>query len=159
MSIEIKGNLKFLSEIADKLPEENARRLESFCSDAVTGIDIRARRGKNVQGQGMGQYKPSYQKYRQAAGRRGSQIGLNLTGNMLRAMTYTVRRIGTKLEAKISFNNTITTSPKNKYGGGQRYSSVDAARATQKRFRWFGLDKTQRGKLKKLFRGNNVRRR
>lgn len=158
MGIEIEGDLQFLSKYAKEFQIENERKLERFASDAVTGIDVRTRRGKNAQQRGLGTYRPSYQAYRKSVGRTGDTIELSLTGNMLRAMTYRVKRIGKRLTAEIFFNNTVTTSPKSRFGGGQRYTSIEAARATQNRFNWFGLDKGQRRKLTDIFRGNDGRR-
>lgn len=159
MGIEIIGDLDFLKKKSQELIAENERRLEAFCSDAVTEIGVRTRRGKNANDNTIGRYSKGYANYRKSVGRDASTIELNLTGNMLKAMTYTVARRGKDLVGLIFFNNTTTTSPKGDGGGGQTYTSREAARGSQKRFNWFGLSTSQKRKLNNTFRGKNDRRR
>lgn len=159
MGLEIKGDLDFLNKKAKELPIELERKLELFVSDAVTEISARTRRGKNKNETSLGTYSSGYNSYRKSVGRNGGQITLELTGNMLRAMTYTIARRGRSLVALIYFNNTTTTAPKSKLGGGYSYTAREAARATQNRFNWFGLSTKQKRKLKTIFRGKNDRRR
>ena len=139
--VELKTNLDFEAmkrTALDRLERETERAV----SDETTVLDMRTRRGLDVDGKPFAAYSPAYAEYKVELGRNRTP-DLTLTGLMLAAIRHRVVRRASDLLGEVYFNST---------------EAAQKARFNQATRRFFGFSKEQVGRiverLQKVINGN-----
>jgi hypothetical protein len=117
-------------------------RLGQKLKDIIAQIELRASRGKGINGEALAPYSPAYRDYKKSAGRTGKKksvgrtgkVDLTFTGKMLGSMTSAVIREGKSTVGRIFFPS----------------DQVEKVINNQRKRRFFGLAKEQRDSLKKV---------
>lgn len=118
---------------ARQLVENAETALNRQLQIEATQIITRTQSGRAVNGSGFDDYSDGYAEFRRKAGRRTSPVDLTFTGQMLQAITTTVRKVGDTIEGRIFFADA---------------ESAAKARFNSERRSFFGLSDEQRERLR-----------